>query len=62
MKVDIWIPIMFYCNDQEILPVTFAYNIISIEHCLLETYDFYLTINGLSILDIGHTQYYAIIT
>ena len=62
VKVDIWIPIMFYCNDQEILRFTFTYIRISIEHCLLETYGFYLTINGLSILDIGHTRYYAIIT
>ena len=62
MKVDIWIQIVFHFDDQDPLPVTFAYIRISIEHCLLETYNFYLSINGLSILDIGLTQYYAIIT
>ena len=53
---------MFYCNGQDLLPVTFAYNKIGIDHCLLDTYDFYLPVNGSSIIDIGLTQYYAVIT
>ena len=53
---------MFYCNGQDLLPVTFAYNKLGIDHCLLDTYDFYLPVNGLSIIDIGLTRYYAVIT
>ena len=62
MKVDIWTRIVFYCNGQDLFPVTFAYNKIGNELCLLDTYNFYLPVNGLSIIDIGLTRYYAVIT
>ena len=53
---------MFYCNGQDLFPVTSAYNKIGNELCLFDIYDFYLTVNGLSITDIGLTRYYAVIT
>ena len=62
MKVDIGTRIAFYCNDQCSLPVTSAYKIISIEHCLLDINEIYLAINGLSFPDIELTRYHAVIT